>query len=423
MSNISKSVELHVLPSEKFKTNFLSISFITPLTTLNASGAALLAKVMLRACKKYPSTAALASRLEYLYDMSASMRSYKRGEVLITSYESEFLKDDFVPSGSENLLEQAVEIFREVVLNPLVNNGAFNADILEQEKTDLVNSIKAIINNKNAYAKQQCTSLMCEGEKYAVGELGDEETVQVFTGASLYSFYTEFLKTAKVEIYFVGECDENKLKAQLKNVFDSIERVGNAIPETFVTDKAHTPIIEKEETMDVSQGKLAMGFRTGVTLRDEDSAAFALFCEIFGGSPVSKLFVNVREKLSLCYYCRSMVDSFKGVMFILSGIENCNKQKAVDAIMKELEDMKNGVFTQDDIDSAFLSMSNAYKELSDNPSALCAWYLSRRLVGDMSQPHEVIERIKNVTAEQICTAAKKATLDTVYFLKGVTEEQ
>lgn len=419
---IGDGIKLNILPSDKFKTNFLSVSFITPLTLSDASNTALLSRVLLRACKKYPSTALLCSRLEYLYDMSVSMRSYKRGELLVTSYESEFLKDDYVPSQTESLLSEAVEFFRETVYNPLASDGCFDADITAQEKTDLINTINSLINNKNAYAKQKCTSLMCENEKYAVYESGDVETVSGITPKALYEYYREFVKNAVIEIYFVGECDAAALKMLFEKVFEKTLRTPVELPETFVTDTVHEPVVEKEESMDVSQGKLAMGFRTGVTLKANNSAAFALFCEIFGGSPVSKLFLNVREKLSLCYYCRSMPDSFKGVMFILSGIENTNKDKAVKAILKELDDMKNGVFSDEDVENAKLSMTNAYKELEDNCSGLVAWYLSRRLFGDNSTLTEAAERIKHVTKKEIATAAKNARLDTVYFLKGTDAE-
>ncbi len=418
---IANGVTLNVLPSDKFKTNLLSVNFITPLNVFNASNAALLSKVLLRASNKYPSTALLSKHLEYLYDMSASMRSYKRGETLIVSYESEFLKDGFVPKGSENLLYESVDLFYQVIFEPLVKNGGFDENILCQEKSDLINSINALINNKNAYAKQVCTSLMCGEEAYSTYELGDVDTVNNINAKSLYEYYLDFVRSTQIEIYFVGEADEELLTQRLKGTFEGLERQVKQVQKTFVTDKVHSPVIEKQEPMDVSQGKLALGFRTGVTLGSDDSAPFALFCEIFGGSPVSKLFLNVREKLSLCYYCRAMTDSYKGVMFILSGIENSNREKAVNAILCELEDMKCGKFSDEDIESAVLSLTNAYKELSDNTSGLVAWYLSRRLYSDFSDPNDVIERIKSVSKDSIVKAASKARLDTIYFLKGTQE--
>ena len=421
--SIADGVYLNVIPSVKFKTNFLSVNFLLSLTEKNATGTSALLRVLLRSCKKYPSTASLASRLEYLYDMSASMRNYKRGETLITSYESEFLKDDYIPEGTENMLSEAVGTFRDIVLDPRVKDGAFDEKTLSEEKTDLVNTINALINNKNSYAKQKCTEIMCENEKYALNELGTAEDAKNVTASELFGFYREFIKTSRIEIYFVGECDENALCALFKEIFSGVERKPSELCDTFVSDKAHEPVIHKKEVMNVSQGKLAMGFRTGATLKDANSADMIMFNEIFGSSPVSKLFMNVREKLSLCYYCRSVTDSFKGVMFVMSGIENCNREKAVTAILSELRDICDGKLTQSDIDAAVLSVTNSYKELSDNPSGLSSWYLSRRMSGDLSEPSDVINAVSKVTADDIANAAKRVKLDTVCFLEGGAKEE
>ena len=421
--SVADGVVLNVLPSEKFKTNFFSVNFITPLTEKDASGTALLSRVLLRACGEYPTTALLASRLEYLYDMSVSMRSYKRGENLVTSYECEFLKDFYVPDSKEKLVASAAKMFQSLFFCPLVKDGGFDGKILSEEKTDLVNAINSLINNKNAYAKQRCTSIMCENESYSINELGSEKDAKAFTEKSLYEYYLSFVKSARVEIYFIGEADESELADLFKKIFDSTERDVSELEGTYVTDKAHEPTVEVRECMPVKQGKLAMGFRTGVVLTDENSAAFSMFCEIFGGSPVSKLFMNVREKMSLCYYCRSVSDAFKGVMFVLSGIENQNREKAVEAIKNELSEMQKGNFTQKDISAALLSLTNSYRELADSCSGLSSWYLSRRLCGDNSEPEDVIERLKSVTAEEIAQAAKRVKLDTVYFLEGTDESE
>lgn len=180
--------------------------------------------------------------------------------------------------------------------------------------------------------------------------------------------------------------------------------------------------------MPVSQGKLAIGFRTGVSINDDDAVSLTLLNEIFGASPVSKLFMNVREKLSLCYYCRSVPDSYKGVMFVLSGIESENRDKAFNAIMKELADIKEGKITDDEMEAARLSVLTAYKTLDDNPSAICSWYLSRIICDNFEEPSDIIEKVKAVTRENVVAVAKKIKLDTVCFLKGTgtdkgTEEE
>jgi len=419
---IADGVTLSIIPSTKFKTNYLSINFVSPLEENTASFSALLPKVLGRATKNYPTTALLSEKLEYLYDMSVSMRNFKRGELVVTSYESDFLKNAYIPEKSEDMLTQAVGMFREIVFNSLVNDGAFDEKILESEKTDLVNAIKSLINNKNAYAKQKCTEIMCKGEKYSISELGTVENVGVITATSLYEYYTDFVKTARAEIYFIGECDENKLQKLLSETFAKIEREPLPLPETIVTGNAAEPVNNVTEEMPVNQGKLAMGFRTGIKLSDDDLVAFSFFCEVFGGSPMSKLFMNVREKLSLCYYCKALGDCFKGVMFVLSGIESENRDKSVDAIMNELRDIQNGKISQDEMEAARLSLINSYKELSDNPPALAVWYLSRALYNSFAEPSDIAKAIEKITLSDVVAAAGKVNLDTVFFLKGTSSD-
>ncbi len=416
--NISPLVNMHILESDKFKTNFLSVNFIIGLEKSTVTNASLLVRVLQRATKKYPSVALISERLEYIYDMSVSTRSYKNGEKLIISYDSDFLKDLFLPSSDEDLVESAVDMFRQIFFEPYTANGEFDSAIVESEKVDLLNSIKAIINNKNAYAKQKCTELMCEGENYSLNDVGYEEDVPSVTGKTLFEFYKEVVNNARVEIFFTGQVDCQKLALGFKDIFSRRNPKAYNIPDTFVSGKARDKVLEVTEKMPVNQGKLAMGFRTGVSLKNEDSAAFYMFCEIFGGSPMSKLFMNVREKLSLCYYCRAAADFSKGVMYVLSGIESCNRNKALEAIKKELCDIQSGKISDAEFNAAKMSITNGYKELEDNPTSLMNWYLSRILAGVNSAPVDVIEKINMVTKEQVAAAARKAQLDTVFFLEG-----
>lgn len=420
--NIADGVTLNIIPSEKFKTNFLNVSFVVPLERENVTNAALLSRVLCRATSKNPSMSDISKKLEYLYDMSLSMRSFKRGEKLILAYDSDFLKNEYIPDG-EDMTKSAVCMFEEIMFDVLVSDNAFDERVVSGEKVDLINTINSLINNKNAYAKEKCTSLMCEGEKYSISEIGYVEDAEKITPSSLYKFYLEFLKTATVEIFFTGECDQKALSEKFKAVFARTERKAVELPETVVKSDARAEVNNVTEEMPVNQGKLAMGFRTGVTVKDKDCTAFALFCEVFGGSPMSKLFMNVREKLSLCYYCKAMGDSFKGVMFVLSGIESENRDKSVNAILKELSDIQNGNVTSDEFEAARLSLINAYKELYDNPTALSAWYLSRILSGVLTEPDKVIEDIQSTTLSQVVEVSKKVKPDTIYFLKGTQDGQ
>ena len=418
---IADGVYFSFLPSDKFKTNFLCVNFITELTEKNATGTALLSRVLTRATRSYPTTALLSQKLQYYYDMTQGISSYKRGEKLIVSYTSDFLKNRFLPKGGENLVEKAADMFREVFFNVLEKDGAFDASIVKTEKNDLMNTIRALINNKNAYARQKCTEIMCKDQRYSISENGTEENAAAMDEKKLYEFYGEFVKTVPVEIFFVGDCDEEALTKTFADIFAKAERNVVSVPETLVISKNNEGVNEVTESMEVNQGKLAMGFVTGVTLRDSDSTAMMLMCDMFGGSPVSKLFMNVREKMSLCYYCRSLSDSQKGVMFVLSGIESCIRDKAKDAIMKELSDLQNGLVTEKELSESKLSLVNSCRELDDNPALMCSWILSRLICGIETTPDDFCKEIEKVTLDEVVSVSKKVKLSAVYFLKGNDE--
>jgi predicted Zn-dependent peptidase len=352
-----------------------------------------------------------------------SSGTYKRGEKLYFSYECDFIKDEFLPDG-EKLLSEALGMFEELVFNPYLVDGGFDKKILDSEKTELENSIKSIINYKNAYVREKCIENLCKGERYAISEQGSLSEIPGITEKSLYEFYKWVLESAQVEIVFIGEADAQKLADDFKAIFEKhTKRAPETIDETYITGEVKEKVCELEETMQVNQGKLALGFRTGVGVTDKDCTSMSLFAEIFGGSPMSKLFMNVREKLSLCYYCRASLDSYKGIMLVLSGIQSKNRDKSFEAIMKELSDIQSGNVTEDEFEAAKLSLVNSYKTLDDSPAALSAWYISRIMCKSFENPEEIVNRIMNTTVEEVIEVSKKVRLDTVYFLKGEDGEE
>jgi len=415
---ISDGINLGYIEQKKFKTNFFKVCFCMNLDEGLPTRLSLLAGVLMRASKNYPGISEINNRLDYLYDMNVSSGTYKRGEKLYFSYECDFIKDEFLPNG-EKLLDEALGMFEELVFNPFLTDGGFDKKILDSEKTELENSIKSIINYKNAYVKEKCIEALCEGEKYSINEQGKLEEIPEIDEKSLYEFYKWMLESARVEIMFVGEADVQKLADDFKRIFtQNTSRTPEMINETYITGDVKEKVCEKTEKMQVNQGKLALGFRTGVGVTDKDCTAMTLFAEIFGGSPMSKLFMNVREKLSLCYYCRASLDSYKGIMLVLSGIQSKNRDKSFEAIMKELSDIQSGKVTADEFEAAKLSLVNSYKTLDDSPAALSAWYVSRIMTGSFENPGQIVERIKNTTLKEVIEASKKVKLDTVYFLEG-----
>ena len=422
--NISDRINLGYIHQSKFKTNFFKVCFCVDLQKKVNTNLSLLSGVLMRASKNYPGISFINNRLDYLYDMNVSSGTYKRGERLYFSYECDFIKNEFLPDASENLLSEAIGMFEELIFNPHLVDGGFDKKILDSEKTDLANSIKSIINYKNAYVKEKCIEALCEGERFSISEQGSLSDLDDIDEKSLYEFYKWLISTATVEIIFIGEADAEKLACDFGKIFEEhAMRNPVSLSDTFITGKTKEKVLEKEEVMEVNQGKLALGFRTGVGINDEECTALSLFAEIFGGSPMSKLFMNVREKLSLCYYCRASLDSYKGIMLVLSGIQSKNRDKSFDAIMNELYDIQNGKVTEDEFEAAKLSLINSYKTLDDSPAALSAWYVSRINCQSFLRPCDIVEKIKSTTLHEVIEASKKVKLDTVYFLKGDDVEE
>lgn len=416
---LSDGIHLNILPSDKFKTNYFSVCFVVPLEKENAHLTALVTKVLARGCRKYPSMAAISKKLEYLYASDISPVYVKRAESLIVGFCADFIKDAYLPTSSEGLLTEVTDLVFDLLFDPFVENGAFSESYTEGEKSDLINAIGAKINNKAAYAKERCTALMFGTHPYGVSETGTVSDVRSATAADVYARYKELIETAPIEVFFNGEADIDLLTNLVRTRLPQSTTRLSTFPDRTFLESEPDELNEVSEEMPVAQGKLVMGFRMGgIEVGHPDAAAFSVFNEIFGGSPNSKLFMNVREAMSLCYYCRSMPDMYMSAMFISCGIETENRAKAQEAILAQLDAMKHGEFSEEDIADAKRSLANSYRELEDSAASLCLWYTSRRICGNASTPTEVMRAIQAVRAEDIKRVAKKVVLDSIYFIKG-----
>jgi predicted Zn-dependent peptidase len=418
--DITDGIRLNIIETDKFKTNYISVNLLTPLDKKTAASIALLPAVLKRGTVNYPNLAALNRRYDMLYSTYIGTRCQKRGETHIFGFNANMLDNRFALDGTD-ILDETLTLMGELMFSPALKDGCFNAEYVESEKNNLIDAIKAKINNKNSYAIWRCQEEMCRDEVFAVSEDGTVEDVEVITPQSLYNFYSEIINRSQIEIYFVGKYDYNKLEEKVKTVFKSVNHVPGFVPHTEVIRSA-SKVREVTEDQPVTQGKLSLGFRTGSVLSDGDYQKFIMFCEIYGGSPSSKLFMNVREKLSLCYYCHAIPDAQKGIMVVASGIEVDNKQTAQDEILLQLENMRSGDFTDDEFQAAKKSVINSYRGISDSAGGLVSWYIGRMLAGNDSSPEESIGLIQNVTPDEVSTAAKAVSLDTVYFMRGTLKE-
>jgi predicted Zn-dependent peptidase len=413
---IADGIRLNYLETDKFKTNFLSFNFIAPLEKGCAAKNALIPAILMRGSKNYPTMAELSKRLDYLYASAMSGRNYKRGETQVFGLYAGMIDSSYAIYG-EDIVSEVTDLLCEVLLNPVTDGQAFDNSYTESEKINLIDTINANINNKAYYAYLRCIEEMCKNERFGLSENGTVEDVSECTAESVYKQYKYALENYPIEIFFVGRCNIEKLSEKFSSLLSNIKRNPISIPPTEVIVSA-SDVKRVTEDMPVNQGKLTIGMRSGVTLRDPDYPAAMLFNGIFGGGVTSKLFMNVREKMSLCYYCQSSPDFSKGLLTVQSGIEVKNREIAEKAIFEQLEAVRAGNFTEDEYNGALLGLINSYRELSDSARSLEKWYLGRLLDKAGGDPDDVIERLSKVTREEIIAAAKKATLDTIYFLNG-----
>ena len=407
-NEIADGVFFTNIKDSRFKTMKISVNIVVPLSIETASENALVGGLLVRSCKKYPDFTVLSKKLSSLYgaDLTSSLSKLGESQVLKISVSG---LDDRYSLDDVSIAKELSELLCSVIFEPNVKDNAFIESELEQERRQLLDVIDSEFNEKRIYAMEQLIKHMCKDEVFGTKRYGTAEKIKAATAESLYRAWQNLLKTAKFEILYIGDSPADKAKEVFTKAFANIER--NVA--TSSTDVVKNVSKEKHitEEMELSQSKLVMGFRTQISAGDEEAVAERLMCAVLGGTASSKLFNNVREKQSLCYYCSSAYDSIKGIMYINSGVEGENLEKAEKAILKEIEDMKNGEITDFEIEATF-------KSSSDSVSGIENWYTGRIFNGDLETVEEVSAEVNAVTKEQIVNAANKLLLDTVYVLKN-----
>lgn len=416
--SLSPSVTLTVVPSEKFKISYLSMYFSRPLCEKEAAMNALIPEILTRSCKKYPTMLSLGSKLQSLYGASVDPVNTLMGETHVFGLYSAFPENRYAFDGTD-ILSEVISVISELIFNPLTDDkGGFDESVVESEKNKLCGRIRARINNPAAYAVRRCEEIMCADERFSISPSGSVESVSSVNARDLYNYYKSLIGTTAVNIYYSGSADIEFLAEKFREIFKAFDRPVSALPPTEIRRSAPEALKTVVEEQPVAQGKLTIGFRSGFCLSDEDYYVFPLVNSLLGSSPTSKLFMNVREKMSLCYYCSSRPNALKGIMVISSGIEVENFDKARDAIFAQIDALKAGEITDFELESAKKSLINAYTELTDSPAGLVSWYLTRSFAGRSDSPEDVVKKILSVTKDEVITAARRLSPDTVYFLKG-----
>jgi predicted Zn-dependent peptidase len=321
-----------------------------------------------------------------------------------------------------NITQRAMGLMEDILLHPVTENGVFCEEYVESEKEKLIDDILAQVNDKRRYAMTRLIEEMFEDDAFGLSELGTVESVEAVCPHCLWKQYQELLSASRIEIFAIGNFDFDALAESFKRIFGGIKRSYEGAPETKIMEKAREEIKTVYERQNITQGKLSLGFYTGASVHDEDYHVMQMLNVIFGAGVTSKLFLNVREKLSLCYYCGSSENGQKGYMTVNSGIEFANEKKAVDEILFQLDEIKNGNISEDELRDARLALLDAIGRVGDSTGNLLNWYFSGVMNGKLISPEEKKEKIESVTVADIAKKAKNIKLDTYYFLCGKEEE-
>ena len=412
-------VWLRTVHTNKFKSAYLSLTLLAPLEKESASLNALLPRVLRRGTQTHPDMESMSAALDELYGGAIEPVVRKKGETQCVGFLASFLDDAYALDG-EDILSGAAALLGELLLRPLTRDGVFDPDYVEGEKANLIDELRGQINDKRIYATRRLTQIMCRGEGFGVDKLGDEGRAAAITPESLWAQYEKLLRQVQIEVYYCGSAAPERVEQIIRRALAALPVNGEREePACEVRIHAEPEPRVVEEAMDVSQGKLAMGWRTGgITVWEEDCPALAVCSAVFGGTSMSKLFMNVRERLSLCYYASSVLEKQKGLMIVSSGIEFKNYETAKSEILTQLEDVKAGKIGDDELEGARRILINSHLSMEDDQARLEEFWLGQAVAGTERTPKELAARLETVTREQVAAAARKLELDTVYFLKG-----
>ena len=417
---ICDGVNFRSIRDTKFKTMRISAHLIVPMSRQTAAENALLPFLLSRASREYPDFTKLGQRLAVLYGASLNADVQKLGDLQVLSLSASGIADRYALEG-EAISGELAKLLCSILFDPPLVDGLFPEDGFEQEKRQTMELIDSEYSDKRTYARQRCEAIMCADEPYGVNRYGGKEDIARVERPALTAAWKRLLDTAKIELMVLGDCDPAPVYEGFRAAFETLGSRKTADCTTKVVRSAEK-VNTVTEKMDVAQGKLVMGFRTGTATPDEEVPATRLMAALFGGTPNSKLFLNVREKLSLCYYCSASYNSMKGIMLVQSGVEVKNMERAKEEILRQLDEVKQGNFDESEVEAAKMSLCNSYRTLSDSLGGLENWYLSQTFASHSQQPEEAAAQINAVTRQEIIDAANRVTLDTVYCLVGNGED-
>ena len=420
--NIAPGVRLFTHNTTQFKNSVVSLNITAPLDA-DTSARALLIHLLARTSKDYPTVYEMNRRLAALYGATLYASVKKVGEAQVLSLVLVCLDDRFALN-KESVLNEGIGLLLDAFFKPDISPDGFGADAVEREKRLLIEKIDSEKDDKRIYALTRMTEEMCRDEFYGTDRLGDRDTISSLDGKELFRVWKDMLFSCPIQINITGNFDKTATEKLFADRFAPLERKEDNIKEIrteFISEAYESKIVTEKQR--VKQGKLVIGMRAGMTYEGDNFPALKIMTAIFGSGTFSKLFINVREKMSLCYYCSARLIDSKGIITVESGVETENAYKALDAIRNELDAVRNGDFSDEIIEQAKLSIIDAYKSFSDSVVYIDSWATLQCNRADFRTPGEYAAQMSDVSREEIIVAANMVTEDTVFILEGEKEAE
>ena len=411
-------VTLRVFRDTRFKQGCLSVQFLRPMCREEASVNALISAVLLRGCEAYPDLQRITWKLDDLYGAAVGTLARRIGDCQGVGLYLSFLEDRFALPGDQ-ILAPMLELLEQLLLHPVTEGEGFCRAYVESEKKNLISTIESELNDKRAFAMGRLLKNMCREDSYGIPRLGDVEAVAAIDPVQAYSHYRRILRESPVELFYVGSEAPEKLAEGLKKIFGTLARQVRSCPQTVPFRDGGTS--DEVAQMEVAQAQLCMGFVTPITNRHEDHAAMQVTNTVFGGGMTGKLFMNVREKMSLCYHIGSSYYGSKGILTVSAGIDAEKAQTVREEVLRQLGACRAGDFTDEELRSAKEALLSGLRATHDSPGSIEGYYSTAAISGLGLTPEAYMDKIRAVTREDVTRASATVQLHSVFLLKGADQ--
>lgn len=417
-TELKKGIKFHTICTDKFKTNLIAVFITTKLDRENVTKNAVISALLRRGSKNMTSQEEISKQMEEMYGASFDCGLDKTGDNQVLKFYLETVNDNFLPQKGEDMLKTSLEKLLEIVLNPYLENESFKEEYVEQEKNNIKQRIEGKIDNKARYSLDRCIEEMYQNEPFGLYKFGYVEDLEGMNGKNLYDYYKELINSCKIDIFVSGIIKDDINQVVTSN--ENIKKLKERTPNYVIPKELNKVLPEKEnvatESMEVTQGKLILGLDVSLD-KEELRYDTLIYNSILGGSANSKMFQNVREKAHLAYVASSTYLRYKNNIFVNCGIEIGNYEKALELIRQQIEDMKKGEFTDDDIENAKKGIIATIKTIDDEQDTGITYYFGQELSQSNISIEEYIDKIEKVSKDDIIHVAKNVAVDTVYFLK------